>query len=259
MMDPLHVIVNADDLGMSQDVNAAIFALMAQGRLRSATVLANGPAFEAAIQQARSFPTCSFGVHLNLTQFKPLSNGPVTRLLTNDEGVMSRNIENAGVNRRRLLAAYEEWCAQIERVASAGIPISHVDSHNHVHTTPALFPVLKAVQRRYGIRKVRVSKNLYTADQPCSAVLRMKKLVYNAALRSIYRTHTTDAFTEFVTFAQLSASATADCRSLEAMVHPGAAYAGPETQLLRSDWLKDRGRPTILINYHELTALRAED
>jgi len=252
-MAPLRVIVNADDLGMSAEVNAATFALMTEGRLRSATILANGPAFAAAVPQARSFPKCSFGVHLNLTQFDPLTAGPGTRLITNDAGVMSREIENAGPSRDRMRAAYEEWCAQIERVASAGIPISHIDSHNHVHTRPALFPVVKAVQRRYGIRKVRLSKNLYTADQPCANALMVKKRLYNAALRAIYRTHTTDAFTEFVTFARLSAPATADCASVEAMVHPGAPYAGPETELLRSDWLNNRDRPAMLINYYELT------
>jgi chitin disaccharide deacetylase len=258
-MDPLHVIVNADDLGMSAEVNAATFALIADGRLRSATIIANGPAFEAIVQPTRSFSTCSFGVHLNLTQFEPLTRGPARGLITNDAGVMSRGIEHASVNRRRLRAAYEEWCAQIERVASAGIPISHIDSHNHVHTRPALFPVLKAVQRRYGIRTVRLSKNLYAPDQSCSRALLVKKRVYNAALRALYPTRTTDAFTEFVTFTRLAASAIAGCRSVELMVHPGAAYAGPETELLRSDWLSGHGRPLHLINYHELSALPGSD
>ena len=255
-MEALRVVVNADDLGISDEVNSAIFDLMAKRRLLSATVLANGPAFEVAAAQTKALPHCSFGVHLNLTQFEPLTNGEASRLLVNDDGVMSRMIEQTPVNRSRLRAMYDEWCAQIDRVAAAGIPISHVDSHNHVHTKPALFPVLKSLQRRYRIRQVRLSKNLYTADQPCSRALLLKKRLYNAALRSIYRTHTTDAFTEFETFTRLSPSATAECRTIELMVHPGASYAGLETNLLQSDWLNDPARPRILINYHQLMALR---
>jgi predicted glycoside hydrolase/deacetylase ChbG (UPF0249 family) len=256
-MEPLQIIVNADDLGMNVEVNAAIFALMAEGRLPSATILANGPTFAEAAQHAASFPQCSFGVHLNLTEFEPLTAGSGARAITNHAGVMSREIERATLSRQLLRAMYDEWCAQIDRAASAGIRVSHVDSHHHVHTIPTAFPVLKAVQRRYGIRAVRLSKNLYAADQPCPRGLLFKKRVFNGALRSLYRTRTTDAFTEFLTFARLSPAATASCRSVEAMVHPGASYAGPEMDLLRSDWLAAGGRQRMLISYRELAGSAA--
>lgn len=254
-MEPLQVVVNADDLGMSQEVNAAIFALMSELRLRSATVMANGPAFAAAAQQAKAFPNCSFGVHLNLTQYEPLTRGAGARAITNGSGVMSREIQHASVSRRLLQAMYDEWCAQIERVASSGIPISHLDSHHHVHTTmPVAFPVLKAVQRRYGIRAVRLSKNLYAADQACSRVLLLKKRLFNTAVRALYRTRVTDGFTELMTFARIPPAATASWRTVEAMVHPGASYAGPEMELLRSNWLDSAQRRLTLISYFEVTS-----
>jgi predicted glycoside hydrolase/deacetylase ChbG (UPF0249 family) len=174
-------------------------------------------------------------------------------VLTGGTGRLSRSIEHAVPTMALLRAAFEECCAQIDRLADAGVHISHFDSHNHVHTRPHIFPVLKALQKRYRVRRVRLAKNLYGASQPCSLSLRWKKRAYNAALRRVYRTHTTDVFTELVTFAELCRQRTPSYRSVEVMVHPGAAYAAEETDLLRSNWLGTQTGGVELINYRQLT------
>ena len=133
------IIVNADDLGISREVNDATFDLMSRGRITSATIIANAPATREVASRVARLPRCSFGVHLNLTQFEPLTGSAGARLLVNKRGQMSRANEAARPSRARLRAIYEELCAQIERVASLGVGISHVDSHNHVHTRPCLF------------------------------------------------------------------------------------------------------------------------
>jgi predicted glycoside hydrolase/deacetylase ChbG (UPF0249 family) len=246
------VIVNADDLGMSQEVNEATFDLMAKGRISSATIMANAPVSRDAARRVASFPRCSFGVHLNLTQFEPLTAGPGARLLVDERGQMSRANERAWPTRERLRAVYRELCAQIERVASLGVCISHLDSHNHVHTRPFLFVVLKAVQKRYHIRRVRLAKNFYSSDRPCPADLVLKKHAYNWALKSMYATCTTDAFTEFLTYYQADATRQRSIGRIELMVHPGAAYAAEETAILDSDWTRRMGRPLQLISYAQL-------
>ncbi len=130
--------------------------------------------------------------------------------------------------------------------------ISHVDSHNHVHTRPFFFPALKAVQRRYHIRKVRLSKNFYSADHPCPAGLLCQKHTYNWALQSVYRTCTTDAFTEFLTYYGADAARRQSIGRIELMVHPGAASAAEETAILESDWIARSDLPCSLISYTEL-------
>ena len=125
-------------------------------------------------------------------------------LLVDERGQLSRAIETASPNLARLKAVHEEMCAQVDLLASLGVPISHFDSHNHIHTKPFMFPALKAVQKRYGMRKVRISKNLYAPGQPMSQMLRWKKRAYNWALRNIYQTRTTDAFTELLSFCEAS-------------------------------------------------------
>jgi predicted glycoside hydrolase/deacetylase ChbG (UPF0249 family) len=252
-MGSIAVIVNADDLGMSQEVNQATFDLMSKGRISSATIMANAPATSEAAHRASKFSRCSFGVHLNLTQFEPLTAGPGARLLIDERGQMSRANETARPGPERLRAVYQELCAQIQRVASLGVRISHVDSHHHVHTRPIFFPVLKEVQRRFHIRRVRLAKNFYSSDRPCPADLLWKKRAYNWALRSMYETHTTDAFTEFLTYYHAEATRKRSIGRIELMVHPGASYAAEETAILESDWTARTGLPVQLISYAELS------
>src|SRR6478672_9643326 len=166
-MAGIAVIVNADDLGLSRKVNETTFNLISKGRISSATIMANAPRTSEAARQAAKFPACSFGVHLNVTQFEPLTAGPDARLLIDEGGQMTRANETTRPSCERLRAVYQELCAQIEHVASLGVSISHLDSHNHVHTRPFLFPALKEAQRRYNIRRVRLTKNFYSSDQPC--------------------------------------------------------------------------------------------
>jgi chitin disaccharide deacetylase len=251
------VVINADDLGISREVNEATFDLMSKGRISSATIMANGPAMREAVRGAARFTRCSFGVHLNLTQFEPLTAGPGARLLVDERGQMSRAIETAHPGPGRLRAVYNELCAQVERVASSGVRISHVDSHHHVHTRPFVFPALKAVQRRYRIRAVRLAKNFYASDQPCPVDLQWKKRAYNWALQSLYWTNTTDAFSEFLTYYHAAANRKRSVGRIELMVHPGAAYSAEETAILDSDWTARTDVPVRLISYAELSSARS--
>jgi predicted glycoside hydrolase/deacetylase ChbG (UPF0249 family) len=246
------VIVNADDLGLSEEVNEATFGLIAKGRISSATIMANAPATEAAARASASYPRCSFGVHLNLTQLEPLTRGSGARLLVGADGHLSRANEAVPPHPGRLRACYEELCAQIDRVAALGVRISHFDSHHHVHTRAFFFPILKQLQQRYRIRQVRLSKNLYAPEQPCSPALLWKKRAYNWALKSLYPTRTTDVFTEFLTYYHAGAARRRSIDRVELMVHPGAPYAAEETAILESDWTRHSDVPVQLISYAQL-------
>ncbi len=251
-MSVARVIINADDLGISEVVNDAIFDLMAQRRVTSATVMANGPAFRHAASKIKHFPRCSFGAHLNLTQFAPVTSGLDAAVLTGADGFMSRSLGRERFGRKLFSAAYRELCAQVELLGSAGIEISHFDSHHHVHTHPELLPVIKALQRRFRIRKVRISKNIYTPEQPVSVALVRKKTAYNWVLRNCYATRTTDGFTELLSYQTELGRRALSYRSVELMVHPGASYAAQEVAVLESDWLTASGLDARLISYREL-------
>lgn len=233
----LSIIVNADDLGISREVNEAIFDRMDRGTVTSATLLANAPYVEEAARQLRRFPQCSFGAHLNLTQFAPLSAAG-RRLVDPETGALSRRIAGRRYSRELAHDVAEEFAAQIQRLLALGAPLSHLDSHHHIHTRPFVFPALKAVQRRFGLARVRLSKNLYAAPDVAGAKLRVMKWCFNSALRYYsYRTRTTEAFTEFRTFSELLRQGRPMPKSVELMVHPGAESYAQETALLDGEWI----------------------
>src|SRR6266852_4538428 len=67
------LIVNADDLGLTAGVNRAIVETDLGGFVSSATLMANGPAFEDALTAARLAPNLSVGCHVVLVDGTPVS------------------------------------------------------------------------------------------------------------------------------------------------------------------------------------------
>lgn len=240
----IKLITNADDLGGSDTINEEIFGLIAEGRVTSATIMANGPAAENAAVRAANHPLASFGVHLNITQFPPLRNDPELAPLLDDQGELTERIFDIPRPGTRLVAAIQrEWSAQIECVRQLGVTVSHLDSHQHVHTLPAMFPAFKRVQLRHGIRRVRNTKNLYSqSNPPHGRFLLLQKKAWTIAIRCIGRTRTTDGFCDFATFHEMVMEGKiGTLKTVEVMVHPGATDTESisEIQLLKTNW-RDR-------------------
>jgi len=69
-----HLIVNADDFGLTENVNRGILDAYRDGILTSTTLLANGMAFESAVAASKRFRRLGIGVHLNLTEGLPVAD-----------------------------------------------------------------------------------------------------------------------------------------------------------------------------------------
>ena len=251
---PLRIIVNADDLGISEAVNDAIFESMARGTVTSATVLSNGPAVRLAAKQVQRFPNCSFGVHLNLTEFEPLCEGSYRELasiLDQNRCFNGNSIREVKISLPMLRAIFREWCSQIEKLMALGIELSHLDAHHHVHTIPQMLPVLAALHRRYQIKSARLSRNLYNASEHPAQLLLQKKKIYNLALRLIgFRT--TRIFTDMETFVKQCAAKPPRVASLELMTHPGSLPRTEEANLLECDWTSRLSYGPTLMSYKSL-------
>lgn len=253
---PLRLIINADDLGISPGVNQAAFALMSRGLITSATLLANGPVLEEAAVQSAHYPGCSFGVHLNLSQFQPLRPDSAFAEILDDQGHFTKKALTAPIGFGFLRAVLQEWRAQVKKIQTCGITVSHLDSHDHVHVRrPELFPILKLIQKEFGIRKVRITKNIYSPGSPprSSGLLRWKK-IFNYALRHLYHTITTSGFTDFQSFLDAAGEARKPYSSVELSVHPGhpAREFVAETAALQTPWQEELGIPIDLISYQKL-------
>ncbi len=157
---PPRLIVNADDFGLTLGINRAIAALHDAGAVTSATLMANGPAFEDAVALARARPTLGVGCHVVLTDGTPVcSPRTIPSLMARDghsfrpslgsflAALLTYQIDPGDIER--------EAVAQIRRLQQAGVPVTHLDTHKHTHAFPAVTRALLAAARRTGIGAIR--------------------------------------------------------------------------------------------------------
>ena len=155
----IRLIVNADDLGMNHRVNIAIEKEIREGNISSSTIMANADGFDEAVRLSQNYPQISFGVHLTLDEFRPVTNNRLfydCGIVDSETGCFVKGkIWQINIDDDLKKAIRQEWSAQIKKVKEAGIPVSHVDSHHHVHTIPALKDILLEVLAENGITKAR--------------------------------------------------------------------------------------------------------
>jgi predicted glycoside hydrolase/deacetylase ChbG (UPF0249 family) len=141
------LVVNADDFGITHDVNRGIIEAHTRGILTATTLMANGAAFPDAVRLARQHPTLDVGCHLVLVQGPSLAH-PGRRL----PRTLTELLRALALRR---LDAYQELRPQIRRILDTGLRPLHLDTHKHTHLWP---PVLDAVTRlsaEFGIPWVR--------------------------------------------------------------------------------------------------------
>ena len=208
---------------------------------------------EEASERIGQFPNCSFGAHLNVTEFRPLTGSQDLEPLLDENGTFERDqIRRVSINSRLSEGIFTEWCAQIERLNLLGVNLSHVDSHQHVHTIPKMVPILKKLQKKYNIRRVRISRNIYGSYETVSTSLRLKKGIYNFFLKHYRRTRTTQGFTNLKAFCDVGKSRGLKYQSVEIMVHPGLDNYDDGTDLLPGPWRQSLKFPVRLISYADL-------
>jgi predicted glycoside hydrolase/deacetylase ChbG (UPF0249 family) len=153
------VIVHADDFGETVEITRGICTAIEAGAVTSTSIMANMPATEDALRRVPALAArASFGVHLNLCEGKPLTSG---RSLTDANGCFfsKRNLFLRSVSGSLSPAELEaEITAQIACVHDAGIRISHVDGHKHLHQLPMVAAAVATVLPRFGIERVRVTR-----------------------------------------------------------------------------------------------------
>src|SRR5436190_2591319 len=151
------LVVNADDFGLSSGVNDGILEAHAAGVVSSVSVLVNAPGWEHAVAALRGTESLGVGLHLNLTAGEPVSEG---RTLVDAHTGRLHGL--AGLVTRALTGRIdpehvaEECGAQLSRLRAAGVRVTHIDSHRHVHALPGVWAPVVATARAHGVPFVRV-------------------------------------------------------------------------------------------------------
>jgi len=150
-----YFILNADDFGMSDFFNKAVLDGVNNGILTSASICANGEAFEDAVNNI--LPQCknlSLGVHLNIIEGKSLTESP---LLTDNNGYFNNGYISLilkSFNKDFMEQVEKEFRAQIEKVLSVA-KVDHIDSHVHTHAIPNIFKLTARLADEYKIPYIR--------------------------------------------------------------------------------------------------------
>lgn len=120
---------------MSSDYNQAICHLMKQGIVSSTSLMANGIAYEEAIQDIHNYNLKNIGVHLTLTcdGFKnsnKITYSSVTHAtsLEDKNGTLFCSYQDLAVNATDE-DIINEICCQITKIENDGIVFSHIDNH----------------------------------------------------------------------------------------------------------------------------------
>ncbi|MFD1954730.1 polysaccharide deacetylase family protein [Paenibacillus thailandensis] len=154
------LIVNADDFGLCHSVNSAVFELLEDGVVSSASLMMPcGWAAEAAAWCAAR-PEADVGVHLTFTsEWDRFRWGPVNRAgqassLTDRFGYFPK--DNVSVEENADPAEMKaEACAQIEMALRLGVRPSHADNHMGsvygLATGRHFLPVIFEVCAAYGL------------------------------------------------------------------------------------------------------------
>jgi chitin disaccharide deacetylase len=170
-MKGCRLIVNADDLGLSEAVNQGILKAHQDGIVTSTSLMPTGAAFEHAIEVLRFAPALDTGIHLTLTGEAPVSApGEVPSLLAEDGRLHDHAVTFAKrylTGTIRLDEVDKELDAQIRKVRDRGIEVTHLDGHQHIHMLPAIRARVGVLAERYAIPAIR-----YPAERVARYMLR---------------------------------------------------------------------------------------
>jgi predicted glycoside hydrolase/deacetylase ChbG (UPF0249 family) len=184
-----HIIVNADDFGMSPLINRAILRAFEAGLISSATIMANMPGFDQACKFVREHGLHRrVGLHLNFTAGSPLS-ADIARCPNwcDTSGIWRKQRAVITLSRQEKGMLDAEITAQVSACERNGITPTHFDSHHHMHTQPGIAPVVIRAARRLGVNAIRLGPNCGPgregASQAHRVAARAQRYFYNVRLR----------------------------------------------------------------------------
>lgn len=175
------LIVNADDFGLSDKVNEAICQCFKNGIISYTTAMANMPCIEKAIELSKKNGFIDkIGMHFNITEGKPLGKKILyCKRFCNDKGMFCYKRNSIlFLSKKEKYAIIEEFEAQFSKLKQLGVNITHMDSHQHVHTEFAIYSAIKPSIKKTNIKTIRISRNLNIRS-----VVKPYKWIFNSILK----------------------------------------------------------------------------
>ena len=161
-VEPL-LIVNADDFGMTAGVSEGILHAHRHGIVTSTSVLANGRALDDFVSRLIETPTLGLGAHLAVVgEDPPLLSAREIPTLVGRKGTFTHSwkefLPRAIAGRVDLEDIRREFTAQLDRLLGLGLPISHLDAHQHLQLWPHIGDLLLTLAAQARLSAVRVPR-----------------------------------------------------------------------------------------------------
>jgi predicted glycoside hydrolase/deacetylase ChbG (UPF0249 family) len=193
------LIINADDFGLCDSVDAGIIECLLDGKLTDLSFLVNFEAFNASVDLLKSIGKIRVGIHINLTAGRSIL-GPLVSRLTDANGFyfdLKSLAWKISINQIDSAAIYREIKAQFELLLDSGLGISHIDSHRNIHLLPGIMRPLLKVVADLGIEATirmpaeALGSVLRAQGHNVARLLILKLLTLNCSLRTGYHSTVT--------------------------------------------------------------------
>jgi len=146
MMDNLKII--SDDLGLYSSVNDGIIFALKNKLITGASIMANGEAFNDALEKLRTVNEPNIGIHFVLVEEEPFV---AKRLEENHQVFFIKYI----LGLIDLDDIEKELQAQLNKVIQSGIKISFINSHQHLHLLPRITDIIIKLAKDNNIEYIR--------------------------------------------------------------------------------------------------------
>ncbi|HEV2672786.1 MAG TPA: ChbG/HpnK family deacetylase [Gemmatimonadales bacterium] len=172
-------------------MNRGIFEAHAVGTVTSASLLANAPGLADAVARLRDAPTLPVGLHLNLTDGRPVARPHDVASLCDPRTAefyrLPQLIGRALLGRIAPHHVVAECSAQLSRLRELGVSSGHIDSHRHVHALPVVWKAVMEVACRAGVRAVRIPQ-----ESSPRRSMRLTRALAAVSLRAAWRLATNE-------------------------------------------------------------------
>ena len=144
-----YLIVTADDLGLTKSINEGIVKAYQEGIVKSISVISTGEAFEDAVKVINDLKLEEIGAHMALTETRPILNSSKFHKNHNEF------FFNWSLGRISPEDIYKELTAQLDLLKKAGVKITHINSHEHIHMIPGILNIFIKAAKEYNIPAIR--------------------------------------------------------------------------------------------------------
>lgn len=157
------LIVNADDYGLTEGISRGILRGHRDGIVTSTSALALGPSYPKVAKWLADVPSLGLGVHLAAVgEDPPLLTAAEIPSLVGRRGRLHEGyagfIAHAVGGRIDPDDLRREFTAQLQMVQEIGLPITHLDAHQHLQLWPSVRRIVLDLALRFGVPAVRVPR-----------------------------------------------------------------------------------------------------